>query len=92
MSLGSFARMFLGMTVVALGGVGVMRRLLVISRFGMFGGGVMMLCGVLVMFGSFTVVLRSFLRHDEYSPSQSRSHLTTVRSYQSACPRIVKPA
>jgi hypothetical protein len=68
MSLRGFGGVFMGMHMVAMGRVGVMGRLLVISRLVMLCGGVVMLSRMLVMFGSFTVVLRSFLGHDELSP------------------------
>jgi len=80
MSLGSFGSMLMGVHVMAVGGMGVMRRLLVISRIVMFRGGVVMFGGVLVMFRSLAVVLSSFLGHDEFSPGfQSIAHLTIVR-------------
>jgi hypothetical protein len=89
MSLGSFGAVLMGMHMMGVGRVGVMGRFLVISRIVMLSRSVVMLSRVLVMFGSFTVVLRSFLGH-EFSPNQSRSHLTAMRLQQSACPRIVK--
>ncbi len=45
-----------GVAGVAMGGVGVMRRLLVVAGFVMPGGFAMMLGSVLVMFGSLVVV------------------------------------
>jgi hypothetical protein len=49
----------------------------------------MMLCGVLVMFGSFTVMLRSLLGH-EFSPKLESIATNDGAMQQSACPRIVK--
>ena len=69
MSLGSLGAVFMGVSVMALGGVGVMSRLLVVSRIVVLRGGVVMFGSVLVMFRSLAVVLSSFHRHDEYSPS-----------------------
>ena len=63
-----FMRVFMGVSVMALGRVRVMGSLLMVSRIVMLRGGVVMFGSVLVMFRSLAVVLRSFLGHDEYSP------------------------
>jgi hypothetical protein len=47
----------LGVAGVTMGGVGVVRRLLVIAGFVMFGGFAVMLGGMLVMLGGLVVML-----------------------------------
>jgi len=49
--------MLLGMAGMAVGGVGVMRRLLVIAGFVMLGGFAVVLGGVFVMFGSLVMMV-----------------------------------
>jgi hypothetical protein len=52
-----FGVMLFGMAGMAVSGVGVMPRLLVIAGFMMLGSFAMMLCRVLVMFGSLVMVI-----------------------------------
>jgi hypothetical protein len=53
--------MMLGMAGMAMGAVGVMRRLLVIAGFVMFGGFAVMLRGMLMVLGSLVMVLYAFV-------------------------------
>jgi hypothetical protein len=66
-SLGGLGAMMHGMMSVAMSGVGVMGRLLVMAIFMMLGRFMMVLGGVLVMLGRLGVMLRCFLRHCRFS-------------------------
>ena len=54
---------FFGVAGMAMGAVGVMRRLLVIAGFVMLGGFAVVLGGVLVMFGGFLMMFDGVLAH-----------------------------
>jgi hypothetical protein len=60
--------MMFGMAGMAVGAVGVVRRLLVIAGFMMLGGFAMMLCGVLVMFGSLVMMVDACVVAHVFSP------------------------
>jgi hypothetical protein len=62
-----FARVMRGVRLMAVRHLRVVRRLFVVARFVMFGGGVVMLGGVRVVLRSFAVMLRGMLRHSEIS-------------------------
>jgi hypothetical protein len=61
--LAGFFGVMLGVRVMAMRDVGMVAGFLMISGSVMFGGGAMMFRGVLVMVGSFQVMLFAFLRH-----------------------------
>jgi hypothetical protein len=65
--------MMLGMAGMAMGAVGMMRRLLVIAGFMMFGGFAVMLRGMLVVLGSLVMVLYAFVVAHVFSPGLSCS-------------------
>ena len=60
--------MFLGVAGAPVGAVGMVRRLLVIAGFMMLGGFAMMLCGVLVMFGSLVMMVDACVVAHVFSP------------------------
>jgi len=60
--------MMLGMARMAMGGVGMVRRLLMIAGFMMLGGLAMVLGGVLVMFGRLVVALGALMLAHVASP------------------------
>jgi hypothetical protein len=65
--------MMLGMAGMAMGAVGVMRRLLMIAGFMMLGGFAVMLRGMLMVLGSLMVVLYAFVVAHVFSPGLSCS-------------------
>ncbi len=61
--LAGFLGVMRGHVMVAVGDVGVMPRLLMISRGVMFRGRAVVASGMFVMFGCFDVVIGAFFRH-----------------------------
>ena len=70
--------MMFGMAGMAVGAVGVVRRLLVIAGFMMLGGFAMMLCGVLVMFGSLVMMVDACVVTHVFSPGWQCENATPV--------------
>ena len=60
--------MMFGMAGMAMGAVGVMRRLVVIAGFVMLGGFAVMLRGLLVMFGSLLMMFYALVVAHVFSP------------------------
>jgi hypothetical protein len=64
MLLGRFFRVLGGVSVMPLGDVRVMRRLLMITGFVVLCGFPVVVGRVLMVIGGFRMVMRSFLRHE----------------------------
>jgi hypothetical protein len=68
MALRRFPGVFLSMTLMPVGRMGMMSGLFVILRFVMLCRSAVVLRCVFVMFSRFTMMLRRFLRHSKLSP------------------------